>query len=262
MVGDFEAATGETRTAKSPAADHLFQVREEAHQLEEKESLLFHNMMAKASYLCKRSRPDIQPTVSFLTTQVKAPDQDDWKKLVRMIGYLKGTKTLVLTLSDNGKGLKWWIDASNGVHPDLKGYTGATLNLGKGSAFSKATKQKINTTNSTESELVGTFECLVEVLSTNYFLQAQGYNWEDKVIFQDNKSALLLQKNVQTSSASILLVVFIFCLVDSLNTLPFPCSILLEYDHICWDALQKQHQSTICILHFYCSALALAQQWP
>ena len=139
--------------------------------------------------------------MSFLTTCVKAPDLDDWKKLVRMIGYLKGTKALVLTLSDNNKGLSWWIDASNGVHPDLKGHIGATLTLGKGSVFSKATKQKINTTSSTESELVGTFECMVEVLWTNYFLQAQGYNWEDTVIFQDNKSAMLLRKNGTKSSS-------------------------------------------------------------
>ena len=102
--------------------------------------MLFHNMTAKALYICKRSRPDIQPAVSFLTTRVKAPDQDNWKKIVRMLGYLKGTKTLVLTLSDNGKGLKWWIDASNGVHPDLNGHIGSTMSMGKGSVLSKSTK--------------------------------------------------------------------------------------------------------------------------
>ena len=107
MIADFEAVAGEIKTAKTPAADHLFQVREEATALGEKESLLFHNMTAKALYLCKRSRPDIQTAVSFLTTRVKDPDQDDWKKLVRLLRYLKGSKTLVLTLSDDGKGLKW-----------------------------------------------------------------------------------------------------------------------------------------------------------
>ena len=73
--------------------------------------------------------------------------------------------------------------------------------MGKGSVISKSTKQKINTTSSTEAELVGTFETMIEVIWTNYFLQAQGYNWDDTIVFQDNKSTILLQKNGTKSSS-------------------------------------------------------------
>lgn len=162
------------RLAKTPAADHLFDVREDCEKLSKEKALIFHNATAKALYLCKRARPDIQTAVSFLTTRMKDPDIDDWKKLLRLMGNLKDTIKLALTLSDDGNGVRWWIDASNAVHPDMKGHTGGTLSLGRGSVLSKSTKQNINTSSSTEAELVGTYECMLEVIWVNFFLQAQG----------------------------------------------------------------------------------------
>ena len=61
-----------------------------------------------------------------MTTRVKKPDEDDWKKLLQMMGYLKGTKTLFLTLRDTGAGILWYVDAAYGVHFNLRGHTGST----------------------------------------------------------------------------------------------------------------------------------------
>ena len=58
----------------------------------------FHTFTAKGLFVCKRGRPDVQTAIAFLTTQVKEPDEDDWKKLVRMMTYLRDTKSMVLTL--------------------------------------------------------------------------------------------------------------------------------------------------------------------
>ena len=69
-----------------------------------------------------------------------------------------------------------------------------------GSIFSKSTKQKINTTSSTESELVGTYDTMMEIIWTNYFLEAQGNEANNTIVFQDNKSAIVLEKNGKLSS--------------------------------------------------------------
>jgi hypothetical protein len=37
--------------------------------------------------------------VSFLTTRVQEPDIDDWKKLIRVLGYLKGKVDFELVIS-------------------------------------------------------------------------------------------------------------------------------------------------------------------
>ena len=36
---------------------------------------VFHTTIDKSLFLCKRARPDIQPTVPFLCTRVKVPDE-------------------------------------------------------------------------------------------------------------------------------------------------------------------------------------------
>ena len=69
------------------------------------------------------------------------------------------------------------------------------LSLGKGEIYSKSTKQKINTKISTESELVSVDDLTPQVLWTKYFLKNQGYETNGTVIYQDNKSAILLETN-------------------------------------------------------------------
>jgi hypothetical protein len=72
--------------------------------------------------------------ISFLTTQVTQSDEDHWKKVRWCVQYLHGSKDLYLTLEiDDGIAIKWWIDASFAVHPDMQSHTGGTMSLGKGS---------------------------------------------------------------------------------------------------------------------------------
>jgi hypothetical protein len=56
-------------------------------------------MKVKLLFLAKCGRPDILLAVSYLTSRVKKPDLDDWKKLMRMLGYLKETLDYDLTKS-------------------------------------------------------------------------------------------------------------------------------------------------------------------
>ena len=88
--------------AATQAADHLFLVNEQADKLSEEDSQYFHTTTARLLFLSKRARPDIQEAVAFLTTRVKGPDVDDYKKLGRVIRYLRGDPKLCLTLeADN-----------------------------------------------------------------------------------------------------------------------------------------------------------------
>lgn len=191
-----------TGEATTPAANHLFEVRDEAIKLEEERANLFHHIVAKALFLCKRARPDLHLAVGFLCTRVQAPDEDDWKKLRRLVQYMRGTRTMCLTLSaDENRIVKWWVDASFGVHNDLRSQTGGTMSLGKGMVYSASTRQKLNTKSSTEAELVGASDLLPQVLWTRYFLEAQGYGVKDNVLYQDNQSAMLLEQNGRGSSS-------------------------------------------------------------
>jgi hypothetical protein len=164
-------------------------------KLNTKQAEIFHTTVARGLLLCKRARPDIQQAILVLCTRVKDPNQADWAKLIRMMKYLYGTQDERLTLRvDDLRVVKWYVDASFAVHPDFKSHTGAVMMMGKGAIQSIARKQKLNVQSSTESELVSIDDAATMILWT------KGYSIERNIIYQDNKSAILLETNGKKSS--------------------------------------------------------------
>jgi len=188
-------------TYASPATGNLFNVRLDVPALGKKASEEFHTMVAKLLYLSKRARPDIATAVAYLTTRVTKPNQADYAKLRRCIGYLRQTKDLALTLSgDDLHNVQWYVDASFAVHPDMRSHTGIIMTFGKGAVISMLVRQKLNTKSSTEAELVGVDDAMSQIVWNRNFLRAQGIDVKDNVIYQDNQSAILLENNRRASS--------------------------------------------------------------
>jgi hypothetical protein len=71
--------------ASTPAANHLFEVRENGVKLGQEKSDAFHKIVMQLQYLSQRGRPDIRTAVSFLCKRTSAPDEDDYKKLTRVM---------------------------------------------------------------------------------------------------------------------------------------------------------------------------------
>ena len=59
--------------------------------------------------------------------------------------------------------------------------------------------QKLNTKSSTEAKLVGMAEYIPYNLWLLMFLEGQGYGIKDNVVYQDNKSAILMETNGRNS---------------------------------------------------------------
>ena len=200
--GFIEKKVRKSRNRTSAAPEDLFKIDEDAAKLSKEQATKFHNIVAKALYVSKRARPDTSVAIAFLTTRVREPDVDDWKKLKHLIEYLRATKDLPLILgADNTGVMEWFVDASFAVHPNMRGHTGGGLTLGRGFPIVNSTKQKLNTRSSTESELVGVDDMMPTILWARYFLKAQGYDVTDNIIYQDNQSAILLEKNGKASSS-------------------------------------------------------------
>ena len=117
--------------------------------------------------------------------------------------FLNGTKKRVLHLSaDNLQIIKWYVDAAFAVHEDFKSHTGANMTFGRGAVQSISRKQKLNTRSSTEAELVGVDDIVVMILWTKLFLEAMGYEIDQNIVYQDNKSTILLEQNGKRSSGN------------------------------------------------------------
>ena len=186
--------------SKTPANEKLFRVNDSSTKLDREKAEVFHTFVAKGLFLSKRARPDIQTVIAFLCTRVQQPNVEDWYKLHRLMDYLKRTKNdcLVMTM-DNTSSIKWYIDVAYAVHPDMRSHTGAVMTLGKGAISSISSKQKVNARSSTEAELIGVDDVISQVLWAKLFMESQGISIKENIIYQDNKSTILLAENGRQS---------------------------------------------------------------
>jgi hypothetical protein len=202
MVDEFSVKLGADDVAPDPAASDLFQYKEESKSLDKDRAAEFHTVVAKGLFASKRARADIHTAIAALCTRVKNPNEHEWNKLVRLMKYLNGTQGDKLILSaDNLHVIKWYVDAAFAVHPDFKSHTGGGMTFGKGFIGCRSQKQKLNTRSSTEAELVGADDLAGPILWTKLFMEAQGYEVERNILYQDNKSAILLETNGKKSSS-------------------------------------------------------------
>ena len=188
-------------SATTPANRHLHDVDEEAELLTEEKAERFHHIVAKLLHVAKRARLDIEPTVAFLCRRVQEPTIEDWRKLKRLLQYIYGSLDLPRILSvKNFTEMAIYIDASHASHEDARGQTGGCIQMGSGVLHSRSAKQKINTKSSCETELVGNSDYLPYAIWFMYFLNAQGYHVEKKILYQDNQSTIKLLKNGRKSA--------------------------------------------------------------
>ena len=89
----------------------------------------------------------------------------------------------------------WWADGFFGVHWNSSRYTRTMMLMGNGVIVNIARKHKMNVASSTESELLSIADILSMTFWCKYFMEAQGYTIESNLLYQDNKSTILLAKN-------------------------------------------------------------------
>jgi hypothetical protein len=187
---------------KCPWNEDLFEIYPNAKKLGNEKATAFHAFVAKALFISKRARCDIQPAIAFLTTRVKGPSKDNWKKLCNLLHYLKSTKDDVLLLKTDGTRIfKWHMDKSFAVHNNFRSHTGGVMTLGSGAIQTIPTKQKVNTKSSTEAELVSIDDVISKIIWTRLFLEAQGYQIKENLVYQANQSSMKLETNGKLSSS-------------------------------------------------------------
>ena len=76
------------------AANYLFETDDAAEKLSPQKAKRFYTHVMQGMWLAKRGRPDALLPVAYLSTRVKNPDVNDWKKLGRLMRYFEATKDL------------------------------------------------------------------------------------------------------------------------------------------------------------------------
>jgi hypothetical protein len=94
-----------------------------------------------------------------------------------------------------------YIDASHGIHDDMKGHSGVCMMYGNACIMGKSTKQKITTKSSAETELVALSDHAGLAIHGQRFLQSLGID-SKCIIFQDNTSTKEMISNLNINDKS------------------------------------------------------------
>jgi KUP system potassium uptake protein len=189
-----------SKNVATPATKNLFVVDPDAESLDRAKADIFHSIVAKLLWVMKRSRPDIETTISFLCTRVSCSDIDDWKKLRRLLQFLSQTIDDERVIgADDLSQLATFVEGSYAIHHDMKSHTGGAMSFGTGIVHGKASKQKLNTKSSTETEVVAASDYLPYNIWLRHFMEAQGYPLVTNIFHQDNQSAMKMEKNGRNS---------------------------------------------------------------
>ena len=117
-----------------------------------------------------------------------------------MLAWLKCTKVDVRIIGTQSlTDVFTWIDAAYAVHDNMQSHMGGAISMGYDIIAGKSAMEKLNVKSSTEAELVGMSEYLPYNIWLLMFLRAQGYGIVNNTVYQDNKSAILMEQNGRNS---------------------------------------------------------------
>lgn len=126
-------------------------------------------------YISKWGRLNLKTSINVHCTLLQSLAKDGHKKLGRTIRYLMADIFLHVILyigkCGGGGGIEWWGGCIL-YHPRWhKSRTGLCMSLGKGPTYVASIKQKLNTTSSTEEDLVEILNGLPKMIWPRYFME-------------------------------------------------------------------------------------------
>jgi hypothetical protein len=77
------------------------------------------------------------------------------------------------------------------------------VTFGAGAVASSSNKQKCNTKSLSKTEIIALHDKLSDVIWIRYFVECQGYDINEFIIFQENMSTLSLEKNGRMLSSKL-----------------------------------------------------------
>ena len=69
----------------SDAPNNIFVINEDCKKLDQEKVVEFQNLASNTLYATKREIPYTCKAIAFMTTRLRAPDEDDWDKLVHLM---------------------------------------------------------------------------------------------------------------------------------------------------------------------------------
>jgi hypothetical protein len=182
-----------------PSYGNLFSVDPNSPLLDQQKAKEFHTFVARILYVTRKVRMDLSAIVSFLSSRVQHPTEEDDAKLTKLLHYLFGTKHFSYCIDGilydryGCINVRAYIDSSHGVHSvDRRGQVGIVITIGHTTVFARSAKLKCNTKSSAETELIGVSNEISQALWTKYWLEELCFSVNAVSLYNDNQSAIYM----------------------------------------------------------------------
>lgn len=189
-----------------------YQYNDKLTRLDKKQNTHYRSLVMKLSYLAQQTRADIMYAVNVLAQYQEKPTIGEWKALIHILRYLKGTwdfglyyrkaKTPKLTIMTNEEVFPiedephGFADASFANETNRKSRSGYVFFMSGAIVSWMSKKQPVISVSSTEAELYSLSEGVREAIWIRKFLnEIQFGTTKPTIIEQDNKSTIAIAKN-------------------------------------------------------------------
>ena len=158
----------------------------------------YRSLVGSLMYICRGSRPDIAYTVSRLASYLDCYRPEHWQAAIRVLRYLKGSRSLVLRLGgSNPLQLSGYSDSDYANCPDdSRSVGGHCFSLGSGAISWSSKKQRLVADSSCYAEYIALHEAAREATFLRALLDALNFLPSTPTpIFCDNIAASILTED-------------------------------------------------------------------
>jgi hypothetical protein len=159
----------------------------------------YRSLVGSLLYLATSTRPDISYAVNQLSRHLEIPSQQHWKAAIRVLRYLKTTKSVGIHYGSKSSGIEIsaYSDANWAANKDDRRSVSGIMVMINGSPVVFKSRTQHNVSLSTaEAEYVALSLCVQEVLWVKSLLGEMGIDAKTPVtVFEDNQGAIAIAKN-------------------------------------------------------------------
>jgi Reverse transcriptase (RNA-dependent DNA polymerase)/gag-polypeptide of LTR copia-type/Integrase core domain/GAG-pre-integrase domain/Zinc knuckle len=159
----------------------------------------YRELVGSLMYIMVCTRPDISNAVGEVSRFCDNFGVVHWQAAIKILKYLKTTMSMALVFDGRRKeSVEAYADASWASDQDTgRSVTGYVVNINGSSVSWKSQRQSTVAMSSTEAEYMALFAVIQEVVWMKRLLCdiAHGYEDQEIIVYQDNKSAILLASN-------------------------------------------------------------------
>ena len=162
----------------------------------------YRSMVGKIMFYATKVSPKIVNTTRELATHMGNPNEDHWKMMEHLVGYIKGTLGQPSMILRKPKELRCvsYVDASYANSADCRKSVSGELHTVGGmiTSFSSRSQRTISM-SSAESEYIAASAAAQEIMFQQILLSEIAVTVVPAAIFEDNSGAIFLSRNKQVS---------------------------------------------------------------